>query len=240
MGLLDGSVVNSTCCSFRGPWFESQHLLGSSLPSVTPVKGNPASSSYLYGYLASSHLVPRHVGIPPICLKQANKQMKTCAWWNTNRRLLSHIQKQNNRREIFGFFLLDKRFAFSGCKAETFSLSWGFWQAQETIVKRLCSQYLCRGQHQAISVMFWIQLFKTWFSVSFPTEYLGCSHTPKTERLCTLGSLFHIGLCMPIVLQTQLFIIFLVVSFQCFFVKPLLKGGASRAALKQFWSRYRT
>lgn len=54
-------------------------------------------------------------------------------------------------------------------------------------------------------------------TISFPTEYLGCLPTLKTERLYMPGLHFLTGLYMPIVLRTQLFIIFWVVSFNCFF-----------------------
>jgi hypothetical protein len=38
------SVVQSTGCSSRGPWFICQYPLGSSLVSVTPGPGNPMLS----------------------------------------------------------------------------------------------------------------------------------------------------------------------------------------------------
>lgn len=116
----------------------------------------------------------------------------------------------------------------------------------ETILKRLGCQ--CLSQSSGIGyccVHLGTQLLKGHlrfsFSVSLPTEYLGCSHTLKTEKLSTLGSHFLIGLYMPIVRRTPSFIIFLVVSFQCFFCKPLLKDGTCRTdAPEQFSSRHRT
>lgn len=68
-------------------------------------------------------------------------------------------------------------------------------------------------------------------SVSLPTECLGCSHTPKTERLSMLGSRFPTGLCMLTVLLTQSFTTFSVVSVHCF-TSPLWWS-------EQFWRRYR-
>jgi hypothetical protein len=37
----DGSVVQSTCCSLRGPGFHSQHSHGGSWPITIPVSGDP-------------------------------------------------------------------------------------------------------------------------------------------------------------------------------------------------------
>lgn len=43
--IFDGSVVESTFCSYRGPTFRSQQLHGDSQSSVTPVLGDPTPSS---------------------------------------------------------------------------------------------------------------------------------------------------------------------------------------------------
>ena len=64
-------------------------------------------------------------------------------------------------------------------------------------------------------------------TVSFPTEYLGCLPTRKTERLYMPGLHFHTGLYTPIVLRTQLFIIFSVVSFQLSSVQTTAQGEGS-------------
>jgi hypothetical protein len=50
----DGCAVKSICCSFGGLEFGSQHLHGSSQPSITP--GDPTPSSELQGQRAFIHV----------------------------------------------------------------------------------------------------------------------------------------------------------------------------------------
>lgn len=50
VGLEKDSVVKSTCYSSKGPVLGSQHPHGSSQSFVTPVSGNPTSSSGLLEY----------------------------------------------------------------------------------------------------------------------------------------------------------------------------------------------
>ena len=40
-GWRDGSAVRSTCCSYRGPGFSSQHSDSSLEPFVNPIPGDP-------------------------------------------------------------------------------------------------------------------------------------------------------------------------------------------------------
>lgn len=82
---------------------------------------------------------------------------------------------------------------------------------------------LCLLLHNIIIEKIFIHQNHTRFPVvlSLLTEYLGCLTTQKTERLYMPGLHFHTGLYMPIVLRTQLFIIFSVVSLQLFLLyKP--------------------
>lgn len=44
----DGSVFQSTGCSYRGPEFDSQDPYSGSQPSVCPVSGDLMASSYFY------------------------------------------------------------------------------------------------------------------------------------------------------------------------------------------------
>ena len=60
-GWRAGSMVKNTC-SYKGPGFDSQHPRGSSLLSVIPVPGDPASFSDLPGHQACEWYIDIHIG----------------------------------------------------------------------------------------------------------------------------------------------------------------------------------
>ena len=64
--------MKSTGCSYRGPGFGSQHPLGGSQPSITPVSGNPLLAS------TSTRDVHIYVGNILTHIKiKTNKSLKT-------------------------------------------------------------------------------------------------------------------------------------------------------------------
>ena len=78
LGDWGGSLlVKSSCCSYRGPRFSSQHSHDSSQPSVTLVPGDQIPSSGLHGHYM--HVVDIYIGKTFTCIKEINtlkKKMK--------------------------------------------------------------------------------------------------------------------------------------------------------------------